>query len=144
MPEPHDSLRNAFKDAAEAGQARARPVPASVISERGSRRHRRRLAVVAATACLAFAGTGAAAVTALLPGSDPDTGVPASTPSGFPSVLPSSSPLPSFSSSPTRTTPPASSPPPGLATGSPTGTPPSSPPSTAPEQPLNSSPPPTG
>ncbi|WP_138899644.1 hypothetical protein, partial [Streptomyces chryseus] len=97
MPEPHDPLRNAFKQAAVAGQAQARPVPASLISERGTRRQRRRLALVAATACLAFAGTGAAAVAALLPGGDPGTGVPASSPSGpsseLPSVLPSSPPV---------------------------------------------------
>ncbi|WP_327290252.1 hypothetical protein [Streptomyces sp. NBC_01198] len=54
MPEQHDPLRAAFKAAATAGQHAAVAPPVIVITARGDRRRRARLALVAACACLAF------------------------------------------------------------------------------------------
>ncbi|SED90371.1 hypothetical protein SAMN05428945_5978 [Streptomyces sp. 2224.1] len=144
MPEPHDLLRSLFQEAASTGQSRARCAPVELVARRGERLRRRRIATLAAGACLVFAGTGAAAV-ALLPGS-PSTGVPAVTPSpSRPSATPKPAPTPPRSTSsvtstpvPGRTTPgtpPATAPPrtsQGVPGASATATHRTSPPSTAP------------
>lgn len=57
---PHDPLRSPFREAAESEPARANSAPAAYIAERGDRLHRRRLAALAAAACLVLAGGGAA------------------------------------------------------------------------------------
>ncbi|MFE7615678.1 hypothetical protein [Streptomyces sp. NPDC057496] len=133
MPESQDPLRSLFKEAAATGQARARSAPASYITERGARAHRRRMVALAVGACLVFSGAGAA-VASLLPDS-PGTTVPATTPSPVPSPSPSpTKPSPSTSSpaSPQTTDPQTTLPPsytpssggnPSNAPGSPTQTP---------------------
>ncbi|MFF8715151.1 hypothetical protein ACF07T_27465 [Streptomyces sp. NPDC015184] len=111
MPESHDPLRSLFKEAAATGQARARSAPASYITERGVRAHRRRMVALAVGACLVLSGAGAG-VASLLPDS-PGTTVPATTPSPVPSPSPSpTKPSPSMSSpsSPQTTLPPSYTP----------------------------------
>ncbi|MFF8915381.1 hypothetical protein ACF08M_19180 [Streptomyces sp. NPDC015032] len=95
MSEPNDPLRSLFKEAADAGRSRARSAPPSYITERGERVRRRRVVALAVGACLVLSGTGAAVAT-LLPG-NPDTTLPATTPT---------TPQPSPRLSPSRTSPP--------------------------------------
>ncbi|MFF2012596.1 hypothetical protein ACFVWY_26470 [Streptomyces sp. NPDC058195] len=111
MSDPHDPLRSLFKEAAAAGQSRARSAPPSYITARGERARRHRMVGLAVGACLVLSGTGAAVVS-LLPGS-PGTTVPAVTPSPRPSPSPSPTKPEPATSSPTtpqtstpRTTPP--------------------------------------
>lgn len=54
MPEPHDLLRSLFQEAASTGQARARYAPVSLVTRRGERMRRRRIASLAVGACLVF------------------------------------------------------------------------------------------
>ncbi|MFB6815291.1 hypothetical protein ACFCV8_12170 [Streptomyces sp. NPDC056347] len=111
MSDPNDPLRSLFKEAAAAGQSRARSAPPSYITARGERVRRNRTVGLAVAACLVFSGTGAAVVS-LLPDS-PGTSVPATTPSPRPKPSPSPSiPTPSTSSpaSPRTTSPPTSPP----------------------------------
>lgn len=144
MPEPHDLLRSLFQEAASTGQSRARCAPVGLVARRGERLRRRRIAALAAGACLVFAGTGAAAAVLLPAG--PRTGVPAVTPSpSRPSATPKAVPTqPRSTSSATSTpvpgrtapgTPPATAPPrtgQGAPGASATATHGTSPPSTAP------------
>ncbi|MFI5771863.1 hypothetical protein ACIA74_25690 [Streptomyces sp. NPDC051658] len=126
MSEPHDPLRSLFKEAAAAGQARARSAPSSVITERGERVRRRRIVALAVGACLAFSGTGAA-VASLVPDSTGTT-VPATTPSPAPSPRLSPSPVSpssSSSSSSSPSSPRTSLPPSGTPSDRPTTSPPS-------------------
>ncbi|MFD9644678.1 hypothetical protein ACFWWN_14435, partial [Streptomyces sp. NPDC059082] len=58
MNESHDPLKSLFEEAAAAGRARASYAPAAEITARGRRAHRRRLAVLAASACLVVGGAG--------------------------------------------------------------------------------------
>ncbi|MFF8696819.1 hypothetical protein ACF08W_31865 [Streptomyces sp. NPDC015144] len=132
MSDPHDPLRSLFKEAAEAGQSRARSAPVSYITARGDRVRRRRMVGLAVGACLVLSGAGAAVVP-LLP-SGPGRTVPATTPSPSPSP---SMPTPSTSSpaapettepprtGATKTAPPSTSPPTRAPSTreSPTGTP---------------------
>ncbi|GGV95785.1 hypothetical protein GCM10015535_63910 [Streptomyces gelaticus] len=132
MSEAHDPLRSLFKEAAAAGQSRARSVPPSYITERGERVRRRRIVALAVGACLVFSGTGAA-VASLVPDSTGTTG-PATTPSPGPSprLSPSpTSPGSSPGSSPSSTNFPSSPPRTSLP---PTNTPSESP-STSPATP---------
>ncbi|MCX4730740.1 hypothetical protein [Streptomyces sp. NBC_01363] len=123
MSEPHDPLRSLFKEAAAAGQARARSAPSSVITERGERVRRRRIVALAVGACLAFSGTGAA-VASLVPDSTGTT-VPATTPSPVPSPRLSPSPTSPSSSSSWPSSPRTSLPPSGTPSDRPTTSPPS-------------------
>lgn len=118
MPEPHDSLRSLFQEAASTGQSRARTAPVSLIARRAERLRRRRIAALAVGACLVFAGTGAAAAV-LLPG-DAGTSVPAVPPSpSKPSLTPT--PVPT---APRSTTPGTGAPTPGRSSlGAPTSPP---------------------
>ncbi|MCL7496690.1 hypothetical protein M8I34_35570 [Streptomyces sp. MCA2] len=119
MPEPHDLLRSLFQEAASTGQARARYAPVSLVTRRGERMRRRRIASLAVGACLVFAGTGAAAA-ALLPGTQ-GTSVPAVTPSPSKSTL-TPTPVPT---SPRSTSTRTGAPVPGeSSTGVPTTSPP--------------------
>jgi hypothetical protein len=110
VSESHDPLRSLFKEAAAAGQSRARSAPPSFIAERGERVRRRRILALAVGACLVFSGAGAA-VASLVPDSTGTT-VPADTPSPAPSPRLSPSPTSpsssSFSPSSPRTSPPPS------------------------------------
>ncbi|MFF8784329.1 hypothetical protein [Streptomyces sp. NPDC015125] len=149
MPEPDDLLRSLFQEAASTGQSRARCAPVALVTRRGERLRRRRIATLAVGACLVFAGTGAAAAV-LLPG-HPSTGVPAVTPSPSrpsptPKPVPTSprstssatgAPLPGRTApgTPPATAPPATAPPrtgQGAPGASATATHGTSPPSTAP------------
>ncbi|MGW2089302.1 hypothetical protein [Streptomyces sp. NPDC001880] len=103
MSEAHDPLRSLFKEAAAAGQSRARSAPPSYITERGERARRRRIVVLAVGACLFFSGTGVA-VASLVPDGTGTT-VPATTPSPVPSSRLSPSPT-----SPTSPASPSSTP----------------------------------
>ncbi|MFD7495614.1 hypothetical protein ACFV8T_24880 [Streptomyces sp. NPDC059832] len=123
MSEPHDPLRSLFKEAAAAGQARARSAPSSVITERGERVRRRRIVALTVGACLAFSGTGAA-VASLVP-DNTGTTVPATTPSPAPSPRLSPSPTSPSSSSSSPSSPRTSLPPSGTPSDSPTTAPPS-------------------
>ena len=76
MPDPHDPLRDLFKEAAGAGQSRARSAPVAAIAARGRARQLWR-AVGAATACLVLAGLGVTAAELLSGGASGAT--PAST-----------------------------------------------------------------
>lgn len=97
MPESrasHDPLRQAFHDAAAAGQSAAVPAPFTAISARGERRRRRRTAAAAAAACLLVSGL-TASVVALLPGAGaptaPATGTRPPGPSASPTRWPTAS-----------------------------------------------------
>ncbi|MFE6663922.1 hypothetical protein ACFVFH_10215 [Streptomyces sp. NPDC057697] len=110
MSESHDPLTSLFKEAAAAGQSRARSAPASFITERGERTRRRRILALAVGACLVFSGAGAA-VASLVPDTTGTT-VPADSPSPDPSPRISPSPDgPSNSPSAPRTSLPPTSPP---------------------------------
>ncbi|MFE3497926.1 hypothetical protein [Streptomyces sp. NPDC059175] len=89
MPDPHDPLRSLFSEAAASGRARAEAPPVGRIVERGRRAHRRRVAALAAGACLALAG-GGAATAVLLPGERPPA-TPATSPATSPSGSPTGS-----------------------------------------------------
>ncbi|MFH9959658.1 hypothetical protein ACH4OX_36390 [Streptomyces roseolus] len=75
----HDPLKSLFEEVAAAGRAQASYASAGEISARGRRAHRRRLAVLAVSACLVVGGGGATLVT-LLPGPSRPV-VPATSPS---------------------------------------------------------------
>ncbi len=82
MSEPQDSLRPLFRQAGEFGRVHADAAPVAHIAERGRRAHRRRIATLAAGACLVIACGSAGAVSLL-----PDRPVP---------VAPATSPSPSL------------------------------------------------
>ncbi|MFI6638679.1 hypothetical protein [Streptomyces sp. NPDC050504] len=89
---PQDPLNALFKDAATGGGSRSRPVPVTVIAQRGRRAHRRRIVALAAGTCLFLAGAGAV-TGALLPGGGGTT-LPADSPSPSPAPSPPPSPSP--------------------------------------------------
>ncbi|MFD7256432.1 hypothetical protein [Streptomyces sp. NPDC059874] len=92
MPDSHDPLRSLFRDAASAGQSRATLPPASVITLRGEKARRRRIAGYALACCLVLAGSGAA-IASFVPRDSGPT-LPATTPSPLaPSPAPTDSRL---------------------------------------------------
>ncbi|MGW1411780.1 hypothetical protein [Streptomyces sp. NPDC002403] len=135
MSEAHDPLRSLFKEAAAAGQSRARSAPPSYIAERGERARRRRIVALAVGACLVFSGTGAA-VASLVPDGT-DTTVPATTPSPVPSPRLSPSPSSPGSPSSTPSSPRTTLPPTSSSSDSPS-TSPATPPVTSPATPNGS------
>lgn len=104
-PEAQDSLRSLFRQAGDFGQSHARPVSVAHITERGRRSHRRRLAAVAAGACLIVGVGTAGAVVSLRndsvnapPAVSPSPAHSSSEPPGPSPSDPSLSPSPSWPS----------------------------------------------
>ncbi|MFB6633423.1 hypothetical protein ACFCWY_26390 [Streptomyces sp. NPDC056362] len=123
MNESHDPLKSLFEEAAAAGRARASYAPATEITARGRRAHRRRLAVLAASACLVVGGAGAG-LAALVNGPSQPV-LPATTPSvGGPTPARTSTtteaPYPRRTTAPPLSTS-TSAPPLGTTTTSPPG-----------------------
>ncbi|MFF9341125.1 MULTISPECIES: hypothetical protein [unclassified Streptomyces] len=97
MNESHDPLKSLFEEAAASGRARASCPPVGEISARGRRVRRRRLAVLAAGACLVV-GAGGATLASLLPGPSEPV-VPATSPSvSGPAPADTTAPLPATTS----------------------------------------------
>ncbi|MFE9629774.1 hypothetical protein [Streptomyces sp. NPDC006463] len=110
MPDSHDPLRSLFREAASAGRSGAGLPPVSVITRRGERARRRRIAGIAVACCLVLGGSGVA-LDSVLPREAGPT-LPATTPTpspGPPSPLKTSLPTP-LPTSPSTTTTPAAPP----------------------------------
>uniref|UniRef100_A0AAU2K354 Cellulase n=1 Tax=Streptomyces sp. NBC_00049 TaxID=2903617 RepID=A0AAU2K354_9ACTN len=129
MPESHDPLRSLFQEAASVAQSSSALAPVSVITRRGERARRRRIAGIALACCLVIAGSGA--VLADFAARDTGPVLPASTPSP---LAPSSAPPapvnttetpapPGMSARPPRSTPSASASASATSTSAPTSLP---------------------
>ncbi|GAA4888532.1 hypothetical protein ACFPM3_18550 [Streptomyces coeruleoprunus] len=118
MREPRDPMRSLFQQAARSVQDRTVTAPVRLIAERGRKAHRRRVALLTASACLALFGSGAAVV-AWLPVTSPPAlpakPGPSSQPSPVESSMPSATPPADRSGATPSPDPSRSTPPPATA-----------------------------